>query len=196
MTGLLLWLSFNGTHINIATWDWHCSIKFSQFIFFAFHFALSTVESSTLDLIVWLLAQNIFPSWNKYKRRRKIIRGKNNNNNNVKCERKSTHKPSTEHWALSTEQPLNLFYSYHLPRQQFHFLVTIFIIFFFFVLFCHFISFAHFSHSKCSHSFVWWVLRCEIFALNDMKRELRPSFRIQHEKKRRLNFNISLDPSV
>lgn len=36
--GLLLWLSFNGTHINIATWDWHCSIKFSQFIFFAFYF--------------------------------------------------------------------------------------------------------------------------------------------------------------
>lgn len=50
---------------------------------------------------------------------------------------------STEHWALSTEQPLNLlFYSYHLPRQQFHFLLTIFIFFF-----CSFLPF----HSVCTY---------------------------------------------
>lgn len=62
---------------------------------------------------------------------------------------------------------------------------------FFFVLFRLFIPFAHFFHS-----FVWWVYDMNFFCIEWYETWIEAFVQNSARKRRRLSFNILLDPSV
>lgn len=148
----------------------------------------------------WMLAQSIVPSWNKYKTRTKNNTGKNNN---VKCERKSTLMPSTEHWALSTEQPLNLFFlfiSFATTAISFpcnNFCIS-FLFLFAFSFRLHIFPIWN-IHIRSFDEFTMWNFCIEWY--KTWIESLRSEFSTKKERTNwncywRLSFNILVDPSV